>query len=248
MSKGILIAGAAGTIGSAIVEKLSSQNFNLHLADIDEKKLINLAKCYPNCSYTKVNLTEAEPVNKLLNSLNGKINAVVIAVGTDSEVCAFEDCSDTDFENSIRTNIYPVWLLMKNALKLFKMEKNGSIVIVSSVSGIQAAPMLAPYCASKHAVQGLMKTAAKEAAKFGVRVNSVNPGPVDSPMQSRIDLELAAKYPERLANAKNASKFIPMQKYAKPTDVANVVAFLCSEDSSYCTGGTYPVDGGITCR
>ena len=120
-------------------------------------------------------------------------------------------------------------------------------MILSSIAGVGASPMLAPYGASKHAVLGLARTAAKEAAASGVRVNAVCPGPVESEMMQRIDALFGERYPERRGGQPNAAA-VPMSRYALPEEVAHMIAFLCSDASSYCSGGAYMVDGGYAAR
>ncbi len=111
--------------------------------------------------------------------------------------------------------------------------------MLSSISGTMAAPMMSAYAASKHAVMGLVRTAAREAAGSGVRVNAVCPGPAVSSMMARIDANLGRP---------DAARSVPMQRYAEPEEIAEMIAFLCSDASRYSTGSSFMVDGGYSCR
>jgi NAD(P)-dependent dehydrogenase (short-subunit alcohol dehydrogenase family) len=145
-------------------------------------------------------------------------------------------------------NVRGVLLALKESLAAMKPRRSGSIVILSSIAGMGASAMLAPYGASKHAVLGLMRAAAREAAASGVRVNAVCPGPVESEMMQRIDASFRGQYPGWRDGQPSASAALPMGRYALPEEVGRMVLFLCSEASSYCNGGAYAVDGGFMAR
>lgn len=244
----VFITGAAGTIGKATAAVLGKQGFRLVLADRNESELVKLAAEIPQATPLVLDVTDGAALAKALNDVSETLAGVVLAAGIEGPVGLFEDCSEEAFNTVMQVNVTTVWLGIKHALKILKPKGAGSIIILSSISGVQGMPMLSPYCASKHAVLGLVRTAAREAAPFGIRVNAVCPGPVDSPMMERIDSTLTKEFPERLGNRKDASQLVPMRHYATPTDIANAISFLCSDDSRYCTGTTMMVDGGITCR
>ncbi|MGE0701657.1 MAG: SDR family NAD(P)-dependent oxidoreductase, partial [Hyphomicrobiaceae bacterium] len=116
------------------------------------------------------------------------------------------------------------------------------IVITSSTSGIRATPHLSAYTASKHAVIGLMRSAALEGADRKIRVNTVNPSPIDTPM-------ITALEQKRGVGGRNDQPFAvgtPLGRYGTPEEVARMMLFLASDDSSFCTGGVYMVDGGVS--
>ena len=114
----------------------------------------------------------------------------------------------------------------------------GSIVNVSSIAGIGAAPMMAAYAASKHAVVGLTKTAAAEYGKFNVRVNAVCPTIIDTPM-GRSYTELSSDIAQQIKHQ------IPMKRFGQPQEVADVIAWLCDANSSYVNGQEIRIDGGM---
>jgi NAD(P)-dependent dehydrogenase (short-subunit alcohol dehydrogenase family) len=122
----------------------------------------------------------------------------------------------------------------------------GSIVITASVDGISGADNMSAYCASKHAVVGLMRTAALEGAAQNIRVNTVNPAPIDTRMMRSLEAGFMPAQPEA-AKAVLAQR-IPMQRYGTAEEVADLMLFLASDESAYCTGGIYTVDGGMSTR
>jgi NAD(P)-dependent dehydrogenase (short-subunit alcohol dehydrogenase family) len=115
----------------------------------------------------------------------------------------------------------------------------GSIVITSSGAGLRGSAGLAAYSASKHAVLGLMRSAALEGAKDKIRVNSINPAQTRTRMMEAIDAHLNAA-----GRTGDPAARIPLGRYAEPSEVASLMLFLASDESSYCTGAVYPVDGG----
>jgi NAD(P)-dependent dehydrogenase (short-subunit alcohol dehydrogenase family) len=123
-----------------------------------------------------------------------------------------------------------------------RLRGGGSIIITSSVAGLTGAPRLAPYVTSKHAVIGLMRSAAKEFAPEGIRVNTVNPSPVNTRMMRSIEQGISPDEPEEAVRVMTAG--IPMQRYAEPRDVANIMLFLASDESAFITGSVYMADGG----
>jgi NAD(P)-dependent dehydrogenase (short-subunit alcohol dehydrogenase family) len=134
-----------------------------------------------------------------------------------------------------------VWLGLRAAIEPMRRRGGGSVVITSSIQGASALPGTSAYTTSKHAVIGMMKGAALELAKDRIRVNCVIPGMTDTPMMDRIHESSGA--PEQMAAVVRAT--IPMRRYARAEEIAGLMLFLASDESSYCTGSTYAADGGI---
>jgi NAD(P)-dependent dehydrogenase (short-subunit alcohol dehydrogenase family) len=245
----LIVIGAAGTIGNAAVELMADRFRKVFLLDLNEAALDKLVKNIPNAEAVVASALDPRAVADIFTAAAfGGLDAAILAVGTEGPVTALEDCSDEEFDNVMNLNVKTVWLGLKNALKIMKPQCQGSIVALSSISGVIGMPQLSPYAASKHAVMGLVRTAAREAASSNVRVNAVCPAPVESDMMRRIDGALSEKFPARLHGQPDASKSVPMQRYARPSEVAEAIAYLCSDASSYITGSAFMVDGGISCR
>jgi NAD(P)-dependent dehydrogenase (short-subunit alcohol dehydrogenase family) len=124
-----------------------------------------------------------------------------------------------------------------------KRRGGGSAVITSSIQGLSAIPGTSAYTTTKHAVIGMMKGAALELAAHNIRVNTVNPGYGDTPMMQRIHAAASPDDPGAVETALSAE--VPMRRYAKAEEVAQLMLFLASDAASYCTGAAYPVDGGV---
>ena len=138
------------------------------------------------------------------------------------------------------TNVLGTLLSMKHELRVMLPQGNGSIVNVSSTYGHLGAAGASLYAASKHAVEGLTRSAALEAAEFGVRVNVVAPGPIDTAMLTRFSGTAARK--------SGLVAGVPLQRMGKPEEIAQLIVFLASDKASFSTGATFAADGGKTAR
>ncbi len=245
----LIITGAAGTIGAATADLLAGSFKKIFLVDQNQAALANLAEKFSNAESVVADAMDNQAITDVfIRAGIGGLDAAVLTVGVEGPVAALEDCSDDEFDRVMAINVKSVWLGMKNALKIMKPQGQGSIVALSSISGVLGMPYLSVYSASKHAIMGLVRTAAREAASSNVRVNAVCPAPIESQMMQRIDAALSQKFPERFSGHPNASKSVPMQRYAKPNEIVEAISYLCSDAASYCTGLAFMVDGGISCR
>lgn len=139
-------------------------------------------------------------------------------------------------------NARGIWLGLKYAMPHMRVQ-GGSIIITSSVAGVGGSPGMVAYSASKHAVIGLMRTAALEGAPNGIRVNTIHPGPTQTEMMRAIE-ERYAPGAAGTARADIAAD-IPLKRYAQPAEVASLALFLASDESSCCSGSMFMIDGGI---
>jgi NAD(P)-dependent dehydrogenase (short-subunit alcohol dehydrogenase family) len=146
------------------------------------------------------------------------------------------------FERVIAVNVTGSFLVAKHALKV--MRPRGSLIINSSVVGLTSDAAIGAYATSKHAVVGLMRTAAKEMAPKGIRVNSLHPGPTDNEFQHSIEVEAIGASVEE--SAKVFEQMIPLARHATPEEIAQAVVFLASDESAFMTGATFAVDGGLS--
>ena len=236
----VLIVGAAGVIGRAATRRLAAEGRPLILVDKDLDAVRVLADALKGrTTAVKGDALDANSMAAIFHNAAPRLDAVVLAVGAEGPLGPLEDCDDAAFEQAMALNVTSVWLGLKHALKALKPKGAGSIVVVSSISGVMAAPMMSAYAAGKHAVMGLVRSAAREAAASGVRINAVCPGPAVSDMMARIDAGLGRP---------DAARSVPMQRYAEPAEVAEMIAFLCSDASRYSTGASFMVDGGYSCR
>src|SRR5699024_5509631 len=145
-----------------------------------------------------------------------------------------------------QVNVHGVFLGLKHVLPIMSKQKSGSVINTSSDAGLSGDPEIGPYAASKHAVVGLTKTAALEVARDNVRVNSIHPTSVNTRMMRSIE---SGMNPEDDAEAKEyLLNEIPLGRYGEKEDIANLVLFLASDESTFVSGNQYRVDGAIGAR
>jgi NAD(P)-dependent dehydrogenase (short-subunit alcohol dehydrogenase family) len=140
------------------------------------------------------------------------------------------------------TNVTGIWLSIKHCVAPLKGARRRIIVALSSIAGCIGFPAMAPYIASKHAVYGLVKTAALELGPSNIRVNAVGPGPIDNRMIASLQDQLSPGDPAAVRGGMEAS--IAMRRYGTNEEVAHLLAFLASDASSYCNGSIHMIDGG----
>ena len=148
------------------------------------------------------------------------------------------------FEEVLQTNVIGVWLAMKYCVEPMKERGSGSMIAMASIAGVIGSPAMAPYISSKHAVLGLVKTTALELGPAKIRVNAIAPGPIDNRMIQSLESQYSPDDPQAIRN--DLTTKIALQRYGTNEEVAQLALFLASDESSYCTGGTYLIDGGYT--
>ncbi len=174
----------------------------------------------------------------------GGVDILFANAGTEGKTNPIEATSRADFEEVLRTNVIGVWLAMKYCVEPMKQRGGGSMIAVSSIAGAIGFPGMAPYIASKHAVNGLVKTAALELGASAIRVNAIAPGPIENRMMRSLESQLAPENPE--AMHEGVATQIALKRYGTNEEVAHLALFLASDESSYCSGGIHMIDGGYT--
>lgn len=245
----VLITGAAGGIGSAVAKHLAAAGMRLALVDCNEEALqtlcdeLNLPAADILASCTDV--SDEQAVTQMVTMVEqhfGAIDYFFNNAAIEGEQAPIEQCPVEILDKVLAINVRGVWLGLKHVIPVMRRSGGGSIVITSSVAGSVGSPGLSAYVASKHAVTGIMRTAAIECADAGIRVNSIHPGLVDTEMAARIGDGSSIGQDE--FHALMRSK-IPLARLADSQDICGMVAFLFSDAASYCTGSTYFIDGGI---
>jgi 3alpha(or 20beta)-hydroxysteroid dehydrogenase len=169
------------------------------------------------------------PVNILINNAGIYISRKI------------ENHSEEEFRKVIDTNLFSVFLGMKTVISSMKKAGGGSIINVSSINGLRGMVASAAYDSSKFAIRGITKTAALEFAEYGIRVNSVHPGAIQTPM---IEVDVADE--GTVDNASGTIDKTPLKRVGQPEEVSKLMVFLASDDSSYSTGSEFVLDGGVT--
>ena len=248
-----LITGASGGIGRAAAALFAEEGARVALVDLDESALQDLVQSIgaDRASYTVADVTQPDQSQAYVNAAVerwGGIDAYLANAGIEGSLYSIPDYPIDIFDRVMAVNVRGVWLGIKYVVPVMRERGGGSIVITSSTAGIGAGPEMSAYTTSKHAVIGLMRTAAMEGAPLGIRVNTVNPAPIETRMMRSIeemrvaaldDADITVEQTYRAASAR-----IPLGRYGHPEEVARMMLFLASDDSSFCTGGVYMVDGG----
>ncbi len=246
--KTVLITGANGAIGRACAERFRQRGARLALSDLAPNPLATIGQ--DDC-YVQADVRDAQSVAcayaAVVNQL-GCIDVAVLAAGIEGAVSRVEDISVDDLDQVLAVNVRGSLLWTQHCLRDMKATGAGSIVLLSSISGLVGSSFLGAYTISKHAVLGLMRTAALEAGPSGVRVNAICPGPVQSQMMRRLDAALIAFDPGRFSGQTDASRALPLQRYVSAEEVAAMAVFLGGAEASSCHGGVYMVDGGFTAK
>jgi NAD(P)-dependent dehydrogenase (short-subunit alcohol dehydrogenase family) len=242
--KVILITGAASGIGAAISRVFAREGAHLALADINSEGAALAAsldaRFYPlDVSRAASWQTVLDTIETDFGRLDGLVNSAGIALFK-----SIEDTSLEEWQQVLSVNLDGVFLGCKTALPLMKASGGGSIINISSVSGLVGGHNLAAYNASKGGVRLLSKSVALHCARqaYNIRCNSVHPSFVDTPMVR--DLINASRDPDKLEQS--FKRQIPLGRLGTPSDVAELALYLASDEASFVTGSEFVIDGGMT--
>jgi NAD(P)-dependent dehydrogenase (short-subunit alcohol dehydrogenase family) len=244
-----VITGGAGGIGRATGRLFAEAGARVLLVDLDEAALERAVREIggDRVSGAVADVTQADQVQRYVRTAierYGGLDVFFANAGIEGAVAPITDYPDEVFDQVIAVNVRGVWLGLKHAMAEMQRRGGGSIIITSSIAGVRGSPLMSPYATSKHAVIGLMRSAAQAGAAHRIRVNTINPAQVETRMMRSIETSLDPAAPER-AKAEREAR-IPMKRYGLPEEVARLALFLASDEASYCTGGVYMVDGGFT--
>jgi NAD(P)-dependent dehydrogenase (short-subunit alcohol dehydrogenase family) len=243
-SKTFIVTGAGSGIGFKTAEYLYSKGANVVAVDRDVSRLSLIEK--HTSSENRFEEFQAdvssEPDVKSYVDFTvqkfGAIDGFHNNAGVLGPVASIVDTKEQDLDLVLGINVLGSFFGIKHVLRQMMSQQHGSIVNMGSVASFHAYENIGSYVASKHAIVGLTKNAALEAAPYGIRVNSVHPGSIDTPMQRAHELGESIPEEDQVAD-------IALGRYGTPLEVAKLVYFLLSDDSSYITGSTINIDGGM---
>jgi NAD(P)-dependent dehydrogenase (short-subunit alcohol dehydrogenase family) len=241
-----LITGGAGSIGLATARAFVAEGARVLIADLDQAALEQAAgELGDAAAWAVTDVTDPDQVDAAVGQTVerfGRLNCAFANAGVFGVVAPVADYPVDVFNRVMAVNVTGSFLLAQSALRV--MEPGGSLIINSSVVGLTSDRGIAAYATSKHAVVGLMRTAAKEMAPTGIRVNSIHPGPIDNTFQHKIEVDAIGASEEE--SAKVFEQMIPLARHAEPDEIAQAVVFLASDESRFMTGHTLTVDGGLS--
>ncbi len=236
--KKIFITGASGGIGSAICEKFKNHKYKLILTSSSDEKIVNLKKIYgADHSYYKIDLSDSTNLQKSLDVISYEhkdISVIVNNAGVTEDGLLLR-MKNENWSKVIQTNLSSNYQIIKSLLPNMVSNKFGKIIGISSIVGTTGNPGQANYVASKSGMVGLYKSIALEVAKRNINVNVISPGFISTRMTDNLGENQKDSYLSR----------IPMSRFGDPKDIANLVFFLSSDDSSYITGQNIHINGGM---
>ncbi len=246
-NKVAVITGGAGSIGMCVAKLFLAEGAKVLLVDLSEETLIKAVQELesPFVKYCVADVSKSDEVQFYVDQalhLFRRIDIFFNNASIEGVVKPLIDYPEDVFDKVMAVNVKGMWLGNKYVLP--QLNDGGSIIMTSSVAGILGFGNLSAYVTSKHALVGLMRATAIEAAPRKIRVNSVHPSPVNNSMMRKLEKEAAAGRMPDLR--KEFEDLIPFGRYAEPIEVAKLVLFLAGDDSQYITGTTQVIDGGMS--
>ncbi len=237
-NKKIFLTGASGGIGTSICNKFLNNNYTLVLTSSSSEKLNILKNQYGDQHYYyKLDLLDSNNLQEHLNEISKDhkdISVILNNAGKTHDNLIFRMKND-QWNEVLQTNLNSNYQIIKSLLPNMLSNKYGKIIGISSIVGSTGNPGQANYVASKSGLVGLYKSIALEVAKRNINVNIISPGFISTSMTDNLNEEQKKQYLSR----------IPMMRFGNPIDVANLVFFLSSDDSSYITGQNFHINGGM---
>jgi NAD(P)-dependent dehydrogenase (short-subunit alcohol dehydrogenase family) len=241
----VLITGALTGIGRATAFAFARSGARVVISgrhdDAGQTLVAELRKTGTEAEFVRADVREDDDVRNLVDrtiARFGRLDVAVNNAGTEGQPGPLTEQTTDGYRTVFDTNVLGTMLSLKHELRVMRPQRSGSIVNLSSIVGHKALPGAPLYVASKHAVEGLTKAAALEAAEFGVRVTAVAPGPIETGMLDRFAGSADAKA--------GLVASLPLRRAGTADEIARVIMFAASDAASYMTGCILAVDGGMT--
>jgi NAD(P)-dependent dehydrogenase (short-subunit alcohol dehydrogenase family) len=241
-----LVTGAAAGMGLATARAFAESGAAVVLSDIDERAVTSAADALVKAGHAALgvrcdvsdDVSVAALVERTLAEF-GRLDAAFNNAGVMARISPVAETSADEWERVIGINLRGVWNCMRYELRVMQRQRSGVIVNNASVGALTGNPGIASYIAAKHGVIGLTRTAALEYVKYGIRVNAVNPGLIDTQIARDVVSGDQQAYAELAEN-------VPIGRAGRPEEIASAVLWLCSPAASYVIGHGLTVDGGMT--
>lgn len=244
-SKVAVVTGAGRGLGAAVCQWMVKAGATVVAADIDS---VHGQRCADDlggrASFIELDVTSEQSWDSAVSAIMEKFGRIDVLVNNAGLVwiAPLVDTSLADYHRLVAVNQTGPYLGMRAVLPVMTKAGRGSIVNVSSMNGIRGMPGESIYSATKHAVIGMTRSVALEVAELGIRVNAVCPGAMDTPMLEEVDLGAGGGK----STAEALAPLVPFKRVASAAEVAEVVGFLASDASSYCSGAEFVADGAWT--
>jgi 3-oxoacyl-[acyl-carrier protein] reductase len=236
--KNIIVTGASGGIGNAIIKKLSEEGANILASGTKIEKLEKLKKNFEGLKILKFDISQSDKIEEFIENatsqLGGSLDGIVNNAGITQDNLAIRMSLD-EWQKVININLTSTFLMSKFAIKKMLKNKSGKIINITSVVGHTGNLGQANYTASKAGIVAMSKSLAIEYAKKNININCISPGFIQTAMTDKIE----DKFKEVIISK------IPSARLGKPDDIANAVLFLSSDQSNYINGETLHVNGGM---
>jgi 3alpha(or 20beta)-hydroxysteroid dehydrogenase len=248
--KTAIITGGAGGIGQATAQLFMQEGANVMLVDRDETALRQVCeRLGRHSAFFAADVSDPNSATRYVEAARSKFGGVDVLfanAGIEGNVGPLVDMSIENFDHVLAVNVRGVFLGIRAAAPEMIARGGGSIIVTSSVAGLIGSPGLSAYVTSKHAIIGLARCAALELAPHFIRVNTVNPGPIENRMMRSIENQISPS--DGGAVKQEFEKLVALGRYGTNEEIAKLALFLASSDSSYCTGSVFVADGGFTAQ
>lgn len=241
-----IITGGAGGIGKATAKLFLQEAAKVVIVDRNKEVLekASFELDHENLSYCVADVANADENEKFVEhtlEVYDKVDIFFANAGIEGTSKPIAEYPEEIFDKVIAVNLKGVWLGCKHVIP--KMREGGSVMITSSVAGLNGFAGLGAYVATKHAIIGIMRVAALENAKRKIRVNTIHPGPVNNDMMRRIEKDMNPGNPDDVMKGFEAT--VPFGRYVELSEIADMALFLASDESKSVTGCIHVVDGGM---
>jgi len=249
--KVVMITGSTGGVGEELVKAFANEGCKLAISSTKQEKLDKLLSQVEidkeKLLTFVVDVTNEEQIKNMVETTIEKFGALDVQVnnaGYEGISLPLDQQTIENVMNVYNVNVFGPMYGMKYALAQMKKQKSGAIVNITSQASVTGAATMSAYVSSKHAAFGLSKCAALEVAELGIHINCIGPGPIDTPMMTKLEKQALGDSVSKEEAMKIFAASYPNKRYCKPSEVADLALFLASDLSAHITGSLVTMDGG----
>ncbi|MFC4218938.1 SDR family NAD(P)-dependent oxidoreductase [Flagellimonas marina] len=254
IGKNVIVSGGTSGLGLATVNSFLEEGANVVVAARSREKFEeNLGKEHSKLHFVQTDFNNMQSVNSLYEWIEKKFTTLDIAINNvgHGTIKPMTEFSEADFDYALNVNLKSLWLSLKHQIRLMKGEtsKQKHIINVSSINGLGGAEYLSLYAAAKAGVISLTKSAALENAKSNIAINVIVPGPFATPMLENVfNIQAGGDMEKQNAISEQYKGMIPAGRFGRPDELAEAIVWLCQGKSTYLSGHSLIIDGGLTSR